>query len=283
MATYRIDPKELEGMETLAEGYKVFDEDWKGYGEYCYADENGEVEGSAHKVDGDLEHCKNGLHFCQNPADCLKFKEPLQWNKYAKVSAFGEVKHHEDGKSECSILRIDKVLTFAEFIDAVKEKNITGGRNITGGNNITGGSYIYGGRDIYGWYNITGGRKIYGGSAIYGGYRILYCSDCEGISRSIFCHKKSGKLYVFNKKTTEKRFNKIWDDLKSFNWHPKFTNAEELLVKYGGKWECVPPRRIEARDAKEAYADMPQEMLEYVKAMPEFNAEIFKKITGIEV
>ena len=253
MATYRIDPKELEGMETLAEGYKIFDEDWKGYGEYCYADENGEVEGSAHKVDGGLEHCKNGLHFCQNPADCLKFKEPLQWNKYAKVSAFGEVNHHEDGKSECSILRIDKVLTFAEFIDAVKEKN------------------IYGGRNIYGGYDITGGSKI------------LYCSDCEGISRSIFCHKKSGKLYVFNKKTTEKRFSQIWNDLRSFNWYPKFTNAKELLKKYGGKWECVPPRRIEARDAKEAYADMPQEMLEYVKAMPEFNAKIFKKITGIEV
>lgn len=87
---------------------------------------------------------------------------------------------------------------------------------------------------------------------------------------------------MFNKKRTEKRFNKIWDDLQSFNWYPKFTNAEELLVKYGGKWECVPPHRIEARDEKEAYADMPREMLEYVKAMPEFDAEIFKKITGIE-
>ena len=88
---------------------------------------------------------------------------------------------------------------------------------------------------------------------------------------------------MFNKKTTEKRFNKIWDDLQSFNWYPKFTNAKELLVKYGGKWECVPAHRIEARDAKEAYADMPKEMMEYVKSMPEFNAAIFKKITGIEV
>lgn len=277
MATYRIDPKELEGMETLAVGYKVFNEDWKGYGEYCYADENGSVEGSVHRVDGDLEHCKNGLHFCQNPADCLQFKEPLQWNKYAKVSAFGEVKHHEDGKSECGILRIDKVLTFDEFIDAIKASNIYGGYDIHGGYNIHGGRTIYGGRNIHGGYNINGG------STIYGGYQILYCSDCEGISRSIFCYKKSGKLYVFNKKTNASRLKKIWDDLRSFNWYPKFTNAEELLVKYGGKWECVPPHRIKVRGEKEAYADMPQGMLEYIKAMPEFNAEIFKKITGIEV
>ena len=36
-------------------------------------------------------------------------------------------------------------------------------------------------------------------------------------------------------------------------------------------------------DPYEAWKDMPREAIDYVKTLPEFNAEMFKRITGIDV
>ena len=128
--TYRIEA--VKG-EPLATGYKIFNWDWTGAGDYCYAD-GGELEGSVHTVDGDLSPCAWGLHFCKNPVDCLNFKEPVQWNRFAKVSAFDEIVEADNGKTVARTLRIDKVLTWDEFVQEIKQY----------------GSYIYGGSDIYG-------------------------------------------------------------------------------------------------------------------------------------
>ena len=39
---------------------------------------------------------------------------------------------------------------------------------------------------------------------------------------------------------------------------------------------------IKGREDAEAYADMPQKLIDYIKALPEYNAKIFKAITGRE-
>ena len=92
MNTYRIDKKDLKNKKVLAEGYKVFKNDWSTkYGNYCYADENGNVVGTFHKVDGDIEECKWGLHFSKNPFHCFNFYECVQWNKFAKVRAYENI------------------------------------------------------------------------------------------------------------------------------------------------------------------------------------------------
>ena len=54
-----LDKKDLKNKNVLAEGYKVFKNDWSTkHGNYCYADENGNVVGTFHKVDGNIEECK---------------------------------------------------------------------------------------------------------------------------------------------------------------------------------------------------------------------------------
>ncbi|MEG1758252.1 MAG: hypothetical protein RR235_07325, partial [Oscillospiraceae bacterium] len=130
--THRI--AEIKGA-VLATWYKIFNWDWSAnYGNYCYADENGNVEGSIHTMAGDLAHCKSGLHFCENPLDCYKYYAPVHWNKYAMVSAFDEVRNHKDGKSECRTLRIDKILSWDEFLGAItataKESGISDSNGI---------------------------------------------------------------------------------------------------------------------------------------------------------
>ena len=84
---------------------------------------------------------------------------------------------------------------------------------------------------------------------------------------------------LFNKPITKERFNEVNEKLGG--WCPKFTNAEKLKEKYGnGEWRATPAPAITGRTAKEAYAEMPTELVEYIKSLPEYDDEIFRKITG---
>lgn len=101
---------------------------------------------------------------------------------------------------------------------------------------------------------------------------------CEGISRSLFCYKKSGKLMIFNKKVSEYRFNEVYNDIIRFNWFPKFNNAEEL--KGNLEWYETNIPAIVSVDNKTAWSFMPENMKEYIQSLPEFNEKLFNKITG---
>lgn len=285
--TKRIDPSMLDGKEPIAVGYKIFNYDWTGYGGYSYADESGNVEGSVHTVTGNLSKCGWGLHYCVNPVDCMRYRNLIQWNKFALVEAYDEnIECPEDGKSVCRTMRIKKALTFDEMVDACKEfkKNgISGGSGISYGSGISRGSGISGGYGISCGYGISGGYGISYGSGISNGYGInksMHCNKCEGISRCIFCAGLEGaKLMIFNKPVNERRFNEVWNKLSP--WCPDFTNVKELKDKYGDdKWERTPVAEIKVRPADEVYAEMPPHLIEYIKAMPEYDEEIFKAITG---
>lgn len=117
-----IDRKEIEGLKPVAEGYKVFNNDWTTCGNYCYVDENGNVEGVVHKQEGIIEVCDNGFHFCELPFNCLRFYPCRRWNKFAKVKGYGQIsKNNNNTKVAVEILEIVKVLTFDEFVDEVEK------------------------------------------------------------------------------------------------------------------------------------------------------------------
>ena len=254
--TKRIDPSELDGKEPIATGYKIFNWDWTGYGGYCYADENGDVEGSVHTVTGELSKCGWGLHFCENPVDCMQYRDLIQWNKFALVEAYDENIECND-KNVCRTLKIKKVLSFGEMVDACK-------------------NYQDNGYGISNGYGIRNGYGISDGSGINNS---KHCTKCEGISRCLFCYGLEGaKLMLFNKPISEDRFNEVFEKLG--DWYPNFTNAEELKAKYGnGEWESTPAPAISGRTAREAYAEMPDELREYIKSLPEYDEEIFRAIT----
>ena len=266
--TKRIDPSMLDGKEPIAVGYKIFGWDWTGYNDYSYADENGEVEGSVHTVTGDLKYCGWGLHYCENPVDCMRYRGLIQWNKFALVEAYDEnIKRDNDDKSVCRTLKIKKVLSFDDMIKACREYQTAGIRN-----GISNG------------YGISYGDGICYGNGISYGYGVnisMHCRKCEGISRCIFCDGLEGaRLMIFNKPVTVERFDEVWDKLNE--WKPDFTNAQQLKRKYGGNdgWANTPVFKIIGRKASEVYAEMPRELRDYIKAMPEYDDEIFKTITG---
>ena len=305
--TKRVAPSMLDGKKPIAVGYKIFNWDWTGYNDYSYADENGEVEGSVHTVTGDLEHCGWGLHYCENPVDCMRYRDLNQWSKFALVEAYGEnIKRDNDDKSVCRTLKIKKVLSFDDMIKACKEYQVNGsgirsssgisdgsgisnGYGIINGYGISNGSGIRSSSGIRNGYGISNGYGIINGYGIRYGYGIsdgsginasMHCRKCEGISRCIFCDGLEGaKLMIFNKPVTVERFDKVWSKLNG--WKPDFANAQQLKREFGDdKWANTPVFKITSREASEVYAEMPRKLREYIKAMPEYDDEIFKAITG---
>ena len=258
MKTYRITEKDIQGLEPLAVGYKIFRNDWTTKsGNYDYKDENGNVVGTIHKVDGKIQDCKWGLHFSRKPQDCFSFYECVQWNKFAKVEAYENI-IEADKKTVAQILKIVETYTFDEFVKLIQADLQAGVDKAV--------NYSYGVNSSDGVNSSKGVNYSYG------------LLQCEGVSRSIFCYKKSGKLMIFNKKTTEERFNEVINSLYSFNWFPKFNNAEELKGKL--EWYETNIPAIVRVPNEVAWSFMPNEMKEYIQSIPEYNEKLFNKITG---
>ena len=109
----------------------------------------------------------------------------------------------------------------------------------------------------------------------------MFCSFCEGISKSILCNDVSGKLMLFNKPIEKDKFNKIYEELVNFNWYPKFNNA--FVLKGNLEWYETNIPEIAQVSNKAAYSDMPLEMIKYIKSLDEYDEELFKKITELEL
>lgn len=233
-------------MTPVAVGYKIFNHDYSTKsGNYDYKDENGNVVGTIHKVDGDISECRWGLHFSKLPHDCFNFYESVHWNKFAKVEAYDKL---IEGEQKCvtNILKIVQTFTFDEFIKLIQKELQN--------------------NESYGINRSNGINWSYG------------IIKCEGVSRSIFCFGKSGKLMVFNEKVTESRFNEIMNNIRRFRWSPKFNNAEELKGNLAWYETNIPA--IVRVDNKTAWSFMPEDMKSYIQSLPEYNAEIFEKIIG---
>lgn len=358
-----IDKKEIEGLEPVTEGYKVFNNDWTAYGNYCYADENGNVEGVVHKQEGFPYKCRNGLHLCENPLDCFDYYPCVQWNKFAKVRGYGQISINDfDSKVAVEILEIVKVLTFDEFLEEIISydgdirterdivinsdgifnsacindsrgistsigiasshgvhdsrgvdisKGISNSRDISNCFGISHGesmicaygvNYGYNIRDSYGLNNVheidssfgivescgvISSKSVYKGDGIVksiGVYNCKYIKNCHGICNSILCINTQGNNLLFNKEVTSARIMKIFADIASItsNWFPNFTNVRALQEKEDYP-KYISPEDISSVLSIKAYKEMPKELVEYFKSLPEFDPEVFEEITGIEV
>ena len=160
--------------------------------------------------------------------------------------------------------------------------NRSNGVNSSKGVNVSYGvNWSYGVSESYGVDSSYGVDWSYGVSESNGVNRSYGILECEGISRAIFCYKKSGKLMAFNKRITKERFDEICAELIKFNWYPKFNNAKQLKGEL--EWYETNIPAIESVDNKTAWSSMPEEMLKYIKSLPEYDEKIFNKITGGEL
>ena len=118
----QIISKNIRKGTKMVKGYKVFDPDWTCSGKQYTCPGKFEEK-------GELEVCGHGMHFCQTAADCFNYCRFDSKNKVAEVIAYGEVK--TDGDKSCTDkLEIVREIPWDEVLRIVNiGKNCTGRRN----------------------------------------------------------------------------------------------------------------------------------------------------------
>ncbi len=118
-------------MTEKVHGFKVFQPDWTcspsgGFKQYSCP--------GRFQQDGDLDMCGNGMHFCLNLADCFNYYPFDPDNKVAEVIAHGEVIQGDD-KCCTNDLEVVREISWQEVLTLVNTGKACTGRCNTGNRN----------------------------------------------------------------------------------------------------------------------------------------------------
>ena len=233
-------------MSTI-KGYKVFNPDWTCSG-FQYK------VGETFTHNGNIKMCGAGFHFCRKASDCFNYYAFNSNNKVAEVEAVGLVETQGD-KSVTDKIKIVREIEWQELLTIVNE-----GEDCTGLGNT-------GDRNTGGW-------------------------NSADFSTGFF-NSKQQPIYMFNKPTKMQR-DEIYSlrGLQVLNWnfenswwifsenmsneekvaHPEHETTGGYLKTVDFKTACKMMWEKLSNDKKQA-----------VMQLPNFDANVFKEITGIDV
>ncbi|HIE4786588.1 TPA: DUF7666 domain-containing protein [Clostridioides difficile] len=296
-----------DNLETIIEGYKVFNPDWT-----C---RNFKYEvGKTYEHDGDIEVCEAGFHFCQKAINYFNYYSFDNKNKVAKIEAIGLIKTDGD-KSVTNKITIVKEIEWEELLNIVNIGNNNTGYGNTGNHNTGYGNtgnhntgYGNTGNHNAGYCNTgdynTGNHNTgdcntgYRNTGDYntGDYNTGYCNTGDwntgDYNAGIFCTDVP-KIRMFNKET----------DLTYEDWMN--SEARNILKKnsYLTKWIRIDDMTEEEKEnnpgyeinngylkvftfeemCKDMWDSLTDEEKKIIMEIPNFDKKIFKEITGIEV
>lgn len=105
-----------------------------------------------------------------------------------------------------------------------------------------------------------------------------------GVDNALFLCGKPREYSIFGKPVTQERFTEVQKALyeKLNSWQPVFNNIKALWLDNGQDWKLTPVCDAEEIQKADAWRDMPEKAVEYVKSLPEFDAAMFEEITGLK-
>ena len=241
----------------VVKGFKVFNPDWT-------CNPNGKpfqyAVGGTYEEDVKPMVCDRGFHFCEKAADCFNYYQFNPENKVAEVLALGEV--DTDGTKSCTNkIQIVREIPWAELLEIVNT-----GKGCTGLCNS--GDCNSGNRNSGDWNK---------------------CNFSNGCFNTV-----SPKIYLFNKPSewtygdwlnSEARYllNQIPGDVLEYIYLSDMTDEEKAAhpeaettggyLKILDNSECAVIWWRGLSDRQKAV----------ITAIPNFDKEIFKQITGIDV
>ena len=289
---------ENKTVQNVVHGFKVFRPDWTcdptGYNPKQYTCP-GKFE-----EEGELDVCGHGMHFCQTAADCFNYYNFDSNNKVAEVIAYGDVR--TDGDKSCTDkLEIVREIPWDEVLRIVNiGKNCTGRCN-TGdcntGNCNTGnwntGNWNTGdcntGNCNTGNWN-TGNRNT--GNRNTGNRNT---GDWNKSSFNTGCfNTEEQKITLFNKPSdityndwlrSDARYllNQIPKDVVEWVYEEDMTDEEKAAnptyETTGGYLKVL----NESECGQLWWGSLSDFQKNYIKSIPNFDAEIFEQCTGIKV
>ena len=255
-------------------GYKVFKSDWTCKG-FQY-----EV-GKTYEMKEDPVCCKSGFHFCGKLIDCFNCYRFDSENKVAEIEAMGAI-DKGNNKFCTNKIKIIRELTWHEVLDLVNAGKYNTGRGNTGNKNA--GDWNTGRGNTGNWNtgNWNTGNKNTG--------------DWNSTDFSTGCfNTKEEKIRLFNKRS--KWTYRDWKcssarDLMCDCPHTKTVWINEKYMTDSEKEENSTWKRtggylktieVTNEDKQKWWDNLDDEEQEEIKSLPNFDKEIFKEITGIEV
>ena len=282
-------------VQNVVHGFKVFRPDWT-----CSPNGNTKQYTCPGKFEeeGELDVCGHGMHFCQTAADCFNYYSFNSENKVAEVIAYGDVR--TDGDKSCTDkLEIVREIPWDEVLRIVNiGKNCTGrcntgnrntgdwntGNRNTGnrntGNRNTGdwntGDWNTGNRNTGDWN--TGNRNT---------------GDWNKSSFNTGCfNTEEQKIMLFNKPSnmtysewldSDARYllNQIPKDVVEWVYEEDMTDEEKAAhptyETTGGYLKVLD----ESECGQLWWGSLSDRRKEIIKAIPNFDAEIFFQCTGV--
>ena len=266
----------------VVKGFKVFNPDWT-------CNPNGKpfqyAVGGTYEEDVKPMVCDRGFHFCEKAADCFNYYQFNPENKVAEVLALGEV--DTDGTKSCTNkIQIVREIPWAELLEIVNTgKGCTG---LCNSGNRNSGNRNSGNRNSGNW---NSGNRNSGNwnSGDWNSGDWNKCSFSNGCFNTV-----SPKIYLFNKPSewtyqdwlnSEARYllNQIPGDVLEYIYLSDMTDEEKAehpeaettggYLKILDNSECAVIWWRGLSDRQKAV----------ITAIPNFDKEIFKQITGIDV
>ena len=299
-------------VQNVVHGFKVFRPDWT-----CSPNGNTKQYTCPGKFEeeGELDVCGHGMHFCQTAADCFNYYSFNSENKVAEVIAYGDVR--TDGDKSCTDkLEIVREIPWDEVLRIVNiGKNCTGrcntgnrntgdcntgnrntGNRNTGdcntGNRNTGnrntGDCNTGNRNTGDWN--TGDRNT--GNRNTGDWNT---GDWNKSSFNTGCfNTEEQKIMLFNKPSdmtyndwlrSDARYllNQIPKDVVEWVYEEDMTDEEKVAnptyETTGGYLKVLD----ESECGQLWWGSLSDSQKNYIRSIPNFDAEIFEQCTGIKV
>lgn len=273
-------------METI-KGYKVFNPDWTCRG-FQY-----EV-GKTFEHNGNIEMCGKGFHFCRKASDCFNYYSFNSKNKVAGVEALGLVETDGD-KSVTNKIRIIREIPWQELLTIVNE-----GNNCTGRGNT--GDWNTGDRNTGDWNtgNCNTGSRNTGdyntGNYNTGDYNTGNCNTGNwntGSRNTGFFNTITPPMLLFNKPTDLTMIQLVGiKGVQVLNWNYENNwwiysanmSKEEKKAHPEHEYTGGYLKSVSFKEACRIMWDkLTDEEKEEVKKIPNFDADVFKRITGVNV
>ena len=296
-------------MKTV-KGYKVFQPDWT-----C-RDFQYEV-GKTYRHEGSIGLCSSGFHFCERLVDCFNYYSFNPENKVAEIVATDEVIKGDD-KSVTNNIEIVRELSWNDVLNLVNTgKGNTGfcnsgdrnSGNWNSGNRNSGnwnsgnrnsGNRNSGDRNSGNWNsgNRNSGDRNSGNwnsgdrnSGNWNSGMFNACNHANGLFNT-----KSPKISIFNKQTkmTYEEFQEKYPEAYNLLYYSRFRLTQWICEcdMTPEEKEAHPEYKVQEGYLKTyTYKEACQSMWEgfskternKIKKLPNFDKNIFKEITGIEV
>ena len=269
-------------------GYKVFNSDWT-----CL--------GKQYSCPGTFEEsvspsvCNVGMHFCKNAADCFRYYDFDPNSHVAEVIAHGTV---AEGDNKCATnkLEIVREIPWAEVLEIVNTGKSCTGRcnsgNRNSGNRNSGnwnsGDWNSGNCNSGDWNsgNWNSGNRNSGN---------WNSGDWNTTSFSNGCFNTvSPKIYMFNKPTdwtfeqwfncrARRLLNEIDDCPLEYVYLSDMTDEEKAAHPEAETTGGYLKERTMADNARKWWEGLSADDRNVILSLPNFDAAIFKEITGIDV